>query len=180
MWACRLGPKFFDGDGEKLPSGSRWWIYTLQFHGFSPIAHFIFWCCFHCLHCFHRSNWLANHDSAVFLSGILLLYLLASQRCFSHLMLNLISISSCWPPQHQNHRALNIYVSSMMSHHQHLDQRSSSSKATSWSRFIFINIMTSPLIIWFIRRYCAASLFAVCDKSSVSQHSWEKAEKSKF
>ena len=176
MWACRLGPKFFDDDAEKLPSGSRWWIYTLQFHGFSPIAHFIFWCCFHCLHCFHRSNWLANHDSAVFLSGILLLYLLASQRCFSHLMLNLISISSCWPPQHQNHRVLINCVP----YRQHFDQRPSSSKATSWSRIIFFNIMTSPLIIWFIRRYCAASLFAVCDKSSVSQHSWEKAEKSKF
>ena len=49
-----------------------------NFHAFSPIAYFIFWCCLHCFqcfHCFHRSNWLANHDSAVFLSGILLLYL---------------------------------------------------------------------------------------------------------
>ena len=63
-----------------------------------------------------------------------------------------------------------------MYHPQNFDQSSSSSKATSWSRFIFFNIMTSPLIIWFIRRYCAASLFAVCDKSSVSRHSWEKAD----
>ena len=136
MWACRLGPNFFDDDAEKLPSGSRWWIYTLQFHGFSPIAHFIFWCCFHCLHCFHRSNWLANHDSAVFLSGILLLYLLASQRCFSHLMLNLISISSHWPPQHQNHRALINYVSS----------------SKFWSKFIFIK--SYILIKVHLLQYC--------------------------
>ena len=37
------------------------------------------------------------------------------QRCFSHLMLNLISISSRWPPQHQNHRALINYVTSSTS-----------------------------------------------------------------
>ena len=37
------------------------------------------------------------------------------QRCFSHLMLNLISISSRRPPQHRNHRALNNYVTSSTS-----------------------------------------------------------------
>lgn len=154
-----------------------------NFHAFSPIAYLIFWCCLHCFHCFHRSNWLANHDSAVFLSGILLLYLptllfsfdaksdfniitlaaSASESSRSEQLCHIINIL-IKVHLHQYH---DIAIWSTMSHHQNFE-------------FIFINITTLPLIIWFIRRYCAASLFAVCDKSSVSRHSWEKAEKQKW